>query len=808
MNLPASEVLRRIGAGSSLAAVCSECGLTPEQFEAWWREVVARPVPPSRGERRCRVRQSVHIRRDDWGIPHIFAGNEDDLFFGLGYAMAQDRLFQLDFLRRKGAGRLAEVLGPESGQLDFLVRMIGVPSVLDWDRLARTVGLRRIAEHEWPLLPEETRRVLTAFAAGVNAHMDEVKDNLPIEFGLLQYQPEPWTPIDSLTIEVDFRWYLTGRFQVIANPEIGRRVLGDGPLWRAFLQGEFDEESMLHPGEYPVGPISNPSHEGPPGGGAGDADGGSNNWVISGKLSRDGAPLLASDPHVPFDAVSWWYEVHLCGGPYHVAGMAYTGMPAVMFGRTEQVAWGCTNNICSQRDLYQEKTDPSRPGCFLFAGQWEPARQREEVISVRGASPVRLTVRESRNGPLVDEVLPPPARSTGPVSLRWLGRYEGGWLTALLQMNRAGSAAELRQAMRPWQVPTFSVVYADVEGHIGYQAVGRIPLRSVWERGYRPGWDPAHQWQGLIPYEGMPHLLDPERGWVATANNRPAPDDFPYPLAGTWADGNRARRIRQLLDSTFPCTLERFGLMQQDVLSLRAEQGVPGILEALAESSTPVLQEAARILKGWDFRMEKDRVGGTLFEAFYARWMRRVLLERFDSAVVGLLASTTQGLATALLRGDPAGWFQHSERKTAIREVMSEAVEYLVGRLGPDMSEWQWGRVHVLSPRHSLSGRGDLDRLLNQQGGPVSGSAITVCNTSPGGQLEVKMGASYRMLADLGSSPPVLWASDSQSQSGHPGSPHYGDQLRLWMRGDYHALTLERPTDPSQGKNVLTLQPE
>jgi len=414
-TLPASEILRRIGAGQPLAAVCSEAGLSPEEFDSWWRATLAGRLPPSRGKRRYRVRERVHIRRDALGIPHIFAGNNDDLFFGLGYAMAQDRLFQLDFLRRKGSGRLAEILGPESGELDFLVRMVGVPSVLDWDRLARTVGLRRIAEQEWTRLPEETRQVLTAFATGVNAHLEEVKDSLPIEFGLLDYQPEPWSPIDSLTIEGDFRWYLTGRFPIIVNPEIARRFLGDGPLWRSFLQGEFDDESILHPGEYPPGTLS------AAGGGGGDTGEGSNNWVVSGKLSRDGRPLLASDPHVPFDAVSWWYEAHLCGGSYNVAGMAYIGMPAIMFGRTEGVAWGCTNNICSQRDLYQEKTDPDHPGCFLYDGQWEPARQHEEVIAVRGPARAHWAVGKSRTGPSVDEVLQPLARVIGARSLIWLG---------------------------------------------------------------------------------------------------------------------------------------------------------------------------------------------------------------------------------------------------------------------------------------------------------------------------------------------------------------------------------------------------
>src|SRR5262249_40565198 len=226
-------------------------------------------------------------------------------------------------------------------------------------------------------------------------------DRLPIEFDLLDYRPEPWSPVDCLTIEGDFRWYLTGRFPVLVIPELAKRGLGDGPLYRAFLETENDSESILPPGAYPRGGSL------PVGEAAGDPEGavGSNNWLISGARSFSGKPMVASDPHVPFDAVSCWYQVHLSGDSFNVAGMAYVGIPAVMFGRNERVAWGCTNNICSQRDLYQEKTDPAHPDCFLYDGRWEPARQRDEVIHVKGGGPVRKAIRCSRNGPLVDQVL-------------------------------------------------------------------------------------------------------------------------------------------------------------------------------------------------------------------------------------------------------------------------------------------------------------------------------------------------------------------------------------------------------------------
>jgi penicillin amidase len=500
MRLSNSQILSRLGAGESIASVCSAAGISGEEFHSWWERETASRVPAESGTQVAPLERPVRIQRDDSGIPHIFADTDEDLFFGFGFATGQDRLFQLDYLRRRALGQLSQILGPEAIELDLV---------------ARTVGLHLIAEQEWKSLPDETRRLLAAFSKGINSSIAAAGDKLAIEFDLLGYRPEPWRPIDSLAIAGEFRWYLTGRFPVIVIPELARRTLGSGPLYEAFLQAESDAESILPPGSYPssqagtqpVGVSINDPSEGT----------GSNNWVVSGQKSTAGKPLLASDPHIAFAAVSCWHEVHLCGGTFNAAGAAYAGVPAVVIGKNEHVAWGITNNICSIRDLYQERTDPAHPGCFLFDGKWEQARIRTEIIEVKGQEPVRKTIRLSRNGPIVDEILPAPARSTGPVALRWLGTSPCGWVTAMLGMNRARSGEELRRATEPWLAPTFCVVYADAAGQIGYQCTGRIPIRNVWERGYRPGWDPAHQWAGLIPFAGMPRLVDPPRGWIATA---------------------------------------------------------------------------------------------------------------------------------------------------------------------------------------------------------------------------------------------------------------------------------------------------
>lgn len=790
MNSKDKNLLARLGAGESIAAVCAAAGWDRPRFDDWWRQECRRRVPPADGIVHAPgLRSRVHVRCDAWGVPHVEADTDADLFFGFGYATAQDRLFQLDYLRRKARGRLAEVLGKEAVESDLLYR---------------TLDLAGIAEAEWRSQPQDSRDLVTAYAAGVNAVIGQSADAPPIEFDLLDYRPEPWSPVDCLAIAGEFRWYLTGRFPVIVLPELVKRALGDGPLYQAFLQGEEDGESILPPGSYLAG-----AGRGPVGQTAGDPDDGhgSNNWVLAASRTTTGRPIVACDPHVPFGAVSIWHEVRLRGGSFHVAGGAYAGMPAVMIGRNERVAWGLTNNICSLRDLYQEKTDPAHPGCFLHDGRWESARERQEVIRVRGAEPVVRTVRSSRNGPLVEDVLPGPARDTGPVSLRWLGAEPCGWLAALHGMNRARSAEEFREATRPWRVPTFNLVFADADGHIGHQCVGQIPVRRVAERGYRPGDAPRHQWDGFIPFEAMPRQTDPSRGFAVTANNRLAPPDFPWPLSGTWSSGHRARRIREEIEARPRWSPDDCRRLQLDVRSGRAAACVPPLLSHLEVEADPRLRRAADALKDWDYRVEPRSVAAAVFNVFFAQWCRVVTAERLPRDVADLAAGSAGGLATSLLGSDPHNWFGAHRRGEAVRTAFRAAVDELTHRLGPDVAGWTWDRLHTLVLKHFLSGRGDLGLLLDRGGQPAPGDVTTVCSTTSDANHAACLGASYRMVADLADPRQGLWTVDLASVSGHAGSPHYDDQLALWTKGAYHYLPLaDGPDGPARA--TLTLEPE
>jgi penicillin G amidase len=796
-------VLTRLGNGESIDSICRATGIDRSEFLERWKRTAESRVPDSSGVHKTAVGQPVEICRDRQGVPHIFAQSDTDLFFGFGYAVAQDRLFQLDWLRRKGAGRLSEILGVEA---------------LSQDILARTVGLHRIAQAEWETLPDETQCLLTSFTQGINAAMEEVAGALPIEFDLLDYCPEPWQPIDCLVIENEFRWYLTGRFPVIAMPELAKRHLGDGAIYRAFLTAEADDECILERSDWRdrVGlDTADRPHSAAVGQSVGDPDAavGSNNWVVAGRRSVSGAPTVASDPHIAMEAVSCWYNVRLQGGSFDVAGCAYAGMPAVIIGRNRRMTWGITNNICSQRDLYREQTSPEHPDCFLYDGKWEPAPHRDELIHIRGQRTFHHRIVSSRVGPIVDHLLPEPANRSGPVSLKWLGAHHGGWLTALLGANRARNCEEFRESLRPWHVPTFSVVFADVDGNIGYQATGRIPARRRPERGYRAGWDPADEWDGLIPFENMPGVINPARGFVVTANNCVADDGYPYPLSGTWTSGHRARRIREHIESKSIHARDDHRQLQQDARSLRAVACLPGLRALLAEEDRPDIRQTAALLGDWNGDCLADLVAPAIFNVFFVDWCRRVAVERFPQESIPLLSAGIEGLAARLLQGAPpghddVGWFAGNDCRAAVRETFRGTLDRLAERLGPNMSDWKWGKLHRLDLEHYLTARGDLGVLLDQGGGAgVRGDATTVCNTGRGPDFEAGVGAGFRMICDLGESPPGLWMVDAQSQSGHCGSPHYRDQFQDWLAGEYHFLPLDRDQAAEQIADRLRLEP-
>jgi penicillin amidase len=387
--------------------------------------------------------------------------------------------------------------------------------------------------------------------------------------------------------------------------------------------------------------------------------------------------------------------------------------------------------------------------------------------------------------------------------------HEGGWLTGLLGMDRAGNVSEFNESLRPWHVPTFVLVFADTEGHIGLKTSGRIPIRSIEERGYRPGDDPLHQWNGLIPFDDMPGVIDPKQGFSATANNPLATSDYPYPLSCTAPAGYRARRIRQMIESHTAAgiTLNTFSEMQFDVLSLRAVHCLPLLLAILDDivDQDERTRQAIEGLRAWDGNVLPTAIGPTIFNVFFTHWTRAVLAERFDEDALALLAMGAEGFAARLLDQDQYGWFGNANRSEQVHAAFQNALADLTQRLGPKIDEWQWEKLHRLMMNHVLASRGDLAQLLNYAGMGVRGDMQSVCNTGSGLDWTAVSGGGFRMIADLADST-TLRTVDAPSQSGHPGSPHYKDQLDDWLAGNYHDLPLAHAGIAATAK--LILQPD
>ena len=802
-------LLTLLGRGVPTPEACHKAGMEMAEFDAWWQAQLEARLPVQHGTLDAPVRERVEIHRDRRGIPHIAAASEWDLHFGYGYAMAQDRLWQMDFYRRQAHGRLSEILGADArpwstgGDTPARVR----------DITARTLGFARIAQAHMDVMEGSVLQCLKAFAAGVNACIEATGNRLPIEFALLDYAPENWQPLDTLAIWVEFQYYLTVRLSVITMPELADQTLDSDPLVQAFLLGEADEESILPAGAQPLmAPV-------PVGRAVGDPEDsvGSNNWTLAGSRTASGHPLLASDPHIAFNAISCWYEVHLeCGEALNAAGAGYIGVPSILFGRNPHMAWGITNNICSQRDLYREKTDARHPDCFLHEGQWTPARSLTERIAVREGDPIELQVRFSPQGPIVNHLLPEPFRSSDPVSLRWVGALQGphgenvrgAEIGAMMKTNRARSCEEFRRALRDWRVPTLSMVFADREGHIGYQCTGHIPIRTNWRRGFRRAWMEEDAWLGAIPFAGLPAMADPDQGWIRTANNRTAHDDYPFPLSGTWATGYRARRIRQVLEANARMNRESCRELQMDTLSLRAVECIPALQGLLRDTAEHPVPQALALWADWDCRMDPDTTGGTLFETFFMHWQKAVALARFPEDQAAYVADGISGLAVSLLQEDEAGWFRSdAPRRQAVVEALRQAWRELEAELGSDPDAWLWGRVHRIHLHHPLSYLPALGELLDRGGQPVGGSGITICNTGMDPTYQASIGANYRIVADLEPGSAVLHSIDAAGQSGHPGSPHYCDQLPKWLAGELEplSLTAREPTEDPQ--RHLTMRP-
>jgi penicillin amidase len=739
------------------------------------------------------LREPVEVRRDRWGIAHIYANNQDDLFFAQGFIAAQDRLFQIDMWRRVGLGETAEVLG-EAG--------------LERDRFARLLLYRGDMEAEWRSYAPDTRAIATAFTRGINACIDHLGERLPIEFSILKIRPKKWKPEDCLgrmsgiIMTRNFR-YEVGRAQLIAAVGVDKArqlVPTNPPLPFAPVAG-LDltgiDQGILAGYEKATGtmPFSL-------------ASAGSNNWAIAGSLSASGKPMLASDPHRTLGLPSLRYLVHLHAPGWNVIGSGEPGLPGVAIGHNEHIAWGFTIVGTDQSDLYIEETHPDDPHRYRVGKSWQPMKVIREKIHVRGKSkPVEVSLYFTRHGPVIHH---DPARHRA-FALRWVGSEPGtAAYLGSLAVDRARNWKEYLKALQAWKVPAENMMYADVDGNIGWVAAALTPVRAGWHGLLPvPGATGDYEWQGFLPVKELPQAFNPAKHFLATANYNILPAGYRHHIAYEWAPPYRHLRVHQRLRAKKNWTLADFQALQHDKTTLPGQALVRLLREVKWQDAK--LDPYLKLLSKWDGVLSRESPAGPL----YALWLRDLLDGLYRPHVPKPLLSfvRSQGGVPVLLHAlqSPDEWWFGKEpvkgRNALLRESFSKAVAEASKRWGTDPEKWAWGKVHRAVLRHPLSDLGPAyARAFDLDPVPRPGDAFTPNATRYDDKFIQTSGASYRHVLDL-----VDWdrglATSVPGQSGQPGSPHYQDLLPLWANAQYFPLAYSRGKVMEVTQHRLLLQP-
>ncbi len=798
----------------------------------------------------------VTVIRDDHGIPQIYAATSDDLFYAQGYVQAQDRFFEMDFRRHVTAGRLAELFGYDA---------------LETDEFVRTMGWRSVAERELPLLSTDTRRYLESFASGVNAYLaDHDGATLSLEYAALGlsgvgYTPEKWSAVDSLAWLKAMAWDLGGDASDEAARALESVDLSRGQISQlypdypydthrpivnqgAIVDGVFEQDAKKNDTRLPERPafLSRGREAlrrtqrasdaldrllGATGGGLG-----SNAWAVSGDHTASGAPILANDPHLGASMPGVWYQMGLhctqvtteC--PFDVSGFTFAGLPGVVIGHNQSIAWGFTNLNPDVQDLYLEKVvDPDHA---WYDGKSRLMTTHEERFEVQGGDPVTITVRETRHGPLISDVssdyatvgadAPVSGRSRPPrgngyaVAMRWTALQPGTTADAIFVINKATNWSDFRDAARLFEVPAQNLVYADVDGHIGYQAPGRIPIRRTGNGNWPvPGWDPAYEWADApIPFDALPSVLDPRDGYVITANQAIAKQNYPYYVSSSYDYGYRSQRIRNMLSASDNLTVDDVARAQLDQYSELAHRLTPYLTRI--ELPAGYYRTGQNVLHGWDFTMAADSAAAAYFNVVWKNLLADTFHDQLpkdtwpdgDSrwwfVVERMLDSPTNPF------WDDVNTSSRETRDDIVRLAQLQARDELTRLTSRDPQKWQWGRIHLLTLRNETLGSdtSPVRFLFNRGGYQVGGgpSIVDAISWDPTEGYQATSVPSMRMVVPLDDLDAARWVNLTGA-SGHAFNGHYTDQTDLWVDGKTLPWFSSRAAVTDAGADTLILEP-
>ncbi len=750
------------------------------------------------------IQNEVTVYRDAHAIPHIYAQTEADLYRAVGFVMAQDRLWQIDLLRRVTTGRLSEIFGADLVETDLLMRSL------------------RITEKSEQLLDNMEPPVLAAlesFAAGVNHYLQ--KYPLPPEFKILGYHPEPWLPVHSVNLIGYMSWDLNMSWDIEVLLQKLKEKVGD-EKFSEILPDLAKHPTSVFPGfTAPAVPTektllsanSKLQELGI------EVFSGSNNWAVSGQKSITGQPLLANDMHLGFNAPGIWFQMHqVVEGKLNVTGVAVPGQPFIIVGHNDSVAWGMTNVMVDDMDFYEEELNADTTRYFVD-GDWRDLILKKEVIAVKGGDTVWSTLRFTHRGPIVNR----QQHYEKPfLSMRWIGNDQSNEIRSVYLLNHAQNWSDFREAVKTFIAISQNIVYADRAGNIGLQTCAGVPLRKGNPAGILPGTTSTFDWTGTVPFEELPFEFNPERGYVSSANNKTAPDSYPYYISYWFTPPHRIDRIREMLEATEKLGAEDFRQMHNDVKSKLAEKMLPLFFAALdtAGGLDQTGQAALAELKNWNGELTRESTGASVFEVLFRKTQENLIRDDLDTTLFKELMKNKTLLENLLMNvlanpaslwPDVAGTARTESFADLVVLSFQETVDELSGRLGHDPQTWQWQKLHTLTLKHPLGTVALLDRVMRFNRGPfdVPGSYHTVCPFAYSylNLYHSNHGASQRHIFDLSD-----WDASQTviptGNSGNPASPFYGDQTSLFLEGRYHDDPFSAGQVKSASKFVMKITGE
>jgi penicillin amidase len=742
----------------------------------------------------------VEVLRDAHGVPHLRAQSLADVFFAQGYVTAQDRLWQMDLSRRHAEGQLSEVFGDRT---------------LRYDMESRTLGLNQAAERALAELDPDTRRLLDSYARGVNAFIESHRDGLPIEFLILRYQPQLWRTADSVAVVMNLSTALSQSWEEDlmrehVSAKLGKNLASDvfpdhsaldvpvaavpasAPAGTKKMTRGFDDEPLE---DCPLRAMVRRPHLDFRGGM------GSNNWVLNGSHTNSGRPLLANDPHLGHSIPSVWYMIHLQAPGLNVSGVSLAGLPLVVIGHNEHIAWGVTNTGPDVQDLYAENFNLRDSTQYLHNGQWIGAEVRNEVIKVRDHRDYLLTVKVTRHGPVVSH------DGDRDLALRWTVLEPHAIRLPLLRMNQASNWQEFTTALRDFTVPMQNFVYADVEGNIGYYTAGLVPVRRRGDGSVPiPGSTDDYDWSGFIPFEDLPHSYNPPGGIIATANGRIVPDTYPFFISANWEAPYRTARIFQLLREEGPFNPADMLRIQTDIRALEDEWLAKQLLAAAAQHApeSSATQFALGVLKAWDGQAHADSAATLIAEVTRHALLARILKPKLGEDLSGYHWSMSTIFLQNVLEQNLTRWLppEDADFHVTLMKSLEQAVRQIPALVhSQSQTAWRWGDTIPLTFHHPLSrGLPLLGHLLDVGPFPQAGTGTSVKQTTP------EIGPSMRMVVDFSDLDQSM-QNITLGESGQVFSPYYRDQFEAWYGGRSFPMLFSDAAVDKGAVHSLVLEP-